>query len=218
MTETTDNAASASVAATIAIAKAATTAVAAPATRIQPAYSEFNGVLDIDTVEVMSMATPRITGQQGSLFKGEEDLGSKIKFQMMSFSPRWVIGTGEDDAEAKEFFRISYNHETTTQGENVEDYMQMLKAKGYSKASISPYLDIFGFILWTEKGGDVAKPELVFLQCAKTSAAAFKAFATTQGFLAAKGLVTPSDIIEVHAEKRTSGNNKFTNFSFHVAK
>ncbi len=184
-----------------------------------PAFAEFNGFFDTATVDSLALATPRIKGEQGSLFRGQDELGPAIQFEIVSFNPRWVIGCGEDNDEARELFRVSYDNEVTTNGEDVQDYIHSLKAQGYAKANISPYLDVFGFVT---KIGDkeipVERRELSCLQCSKTSMGAFQAFCTTQGLLQSRGLSRQTSVVEVHAEKRTSGNNKYTNFSFHMPK
>ena len=46
----------------------------------------------------------------------------------------------------------------------------------------------------------------------------FMAFCTTQGLLRSKGIGKDSTEIEVHAEARSKGSNKYTNFSFHPVK
>ena len=216
-----EQSAAASVAATTAIAKAATTSVGA-ARQFKVAFAEHNNVFDTPTVEGLSLAAPRIKGEQGSLFKGaDNDLGASIQFEIVSFNHRWAIGSGEDDKEAKDFFRVSYDNQTISgSGESVQAYVESLKAQGFDKANVSPYLDIFGFVTWTEKNGHIAPEnrELCCLQCSKTSMGNFTAFATTQGLLQAKGLTQPTEVIEVHAEKRASGTNKYTNFSFHMPK
>ena len=217
MTTTTKDAGAS---AALAIAKAATGgAVAAhrPATKLVLAFSEKNAVFDVSTVESLAIALPRIKGEQGSLFQGDVDLGESIQFDIVSISPRWVIGTGEDDKEAKEYFRVSYDNETISgEGGSVAAYMESLKAQGFDKANKSPYLDIFGFVTWSDKKGavDPESRELSCLQCSKTSMGAFTAFATTRGLLESQGIAKPLDLIEVHAEKRASGTNKYTNFSF----
>lgn len=223
MQSTNEQSAAASVAATTAIAKAATTGVSvqkAP-TKLVQAFSQHHAVFDISTVEGLALAVPRVKAEQGSLFQGETDLGDKLQFEIVSISPRWVIGTGEDDKEAKDFFRVSYDNNVIS-GENtsVEDYLNDLKAQGFDKASKSPYLDIFGFVTWSDKKGDIEPDarELSCLQCSKTSMGAFTAFATTRGLLESKGIATATDVIEVHAEKRTSGSNKYTNMSFCMPK
>lgn len=222
-TETKD----AGVAATaIAAASAAASASAAVAeyrapTKLKLAFSDFNAVFDIPTVESLGMAVPRIKGEQGSLFQNDVDLGSHITFELVSVSPRWVVGTGTDDKESKEKFRVSFDNRTIS-GEStlLDDYLEALRAEGYDEAKKSNYLDIFGFIISSEKKGDVdpEQRELVCLQCSPTSMGAYTAFATTRGLLESKGVAKPTNIIEVHAEKRTSGSNKYTNFSFAVPK
>lgn len=215
----------AAAAASNAIAKASTSstevAVAKPAAKFQVAFADKNGVFDTATVEGLSLAAPRVKGEQGSLFKGDVDLGGKARLELISFNHRWAIGTGEDDKEATDFFRVSYDNKTLSGnggGADLADYVESLKAQGFTKAKSSPYLDVWGFITWSEKTGDVPmdQRELVCLQCSQTSLGAFTAFATTRGLLESKGMAKPIDVIEIHAEKRASGTNKYTNFSFHV--
>ena len=81
-------------------------------------------------------------------------------------------------------------------------------------------MDMWGFVTWTEKTGPVPAEErqLVRVQASQTSMGAFVAFATTRGLLESRGLVKPIDVIEIHAEKRTSGTNKYTNMSFFAPK
>lgn len=222
-TMTTQTTTDAGVAAATAIAKAATTSVelARPAAKFSVAFADKNNVFDTATVEGLSLAAPRCKGEQGSIFMGDVDLGSAIQFELISFNHRWVIGTSENDAEAKEFFRVSHDG-VTIQGEStrVDDYLESLKAQGFSKAKKSPYMDLWGFVVWSEKNGDVPVDErqLVCVQASQTSMGAFVAFATTRGLLESKGLAKPIDVIEIHAEKRTSGSNKYTNFSWCVPK
>lgn len=211
-------------AATTAIATASASAAVAEykaPTKLKLAFTDKQAVFDISTVEGLGMAIPRIKGEQGSLFQGDVDLGGFIQFEVVSISPRWVIGTGEDDAESKEKFRVSLDNRTIS-GETtlVEDYIESLKAEGFDKTKKTNYLDIFGFVSTSEKKGAVPddQRELVCLQCSPTSMGAFTAFATTRGLLESKGVAKPIDVIEVRAEKRTSGNNRFTNFSFHAPK
>jgi hypothetical protein len=225
-TVTTENTIAADVAsaqsqASTAIATAQTRAVGAPAKKLTLAFAEQQNVFDTATVEGLSMASPRIKGEQGSLFMGEKDLGSKIRFELVSWNKRWAIGTGTDDKEAKDYFRVSYDNQTISgDGGSVSDYIEGLKAEGFSKAKASPYGDLFGFITWSEKDGEIAVDErqLCILQASQTSLGAFVSFCTTRGLLQSKGVAQELDEIEVHAEKRVSGSNKYTNFSFHAPK
>ena len=223
-TNTADNTASASVQATTAIATAAaSSAVVAGSTptKFKVAFADKCGIFDTDTVEGMSLAVPRAKAEQGSIFISDQDQGSIIQFELISFNYRWAIGTGEQDKEAAQFFRVSFDNKTISgTGESLDAYVESLKAQGFNKTKVSPYLDMFGFVTWSEKNGTVPVEErqLVCVQCSQTSLGAFKAFSATRGLLESKGVVQPLDVIEIHAEKRTSGSNKFTNYSFHAPK
>lgn len=221
-TTTIEQQASADVAATTAIATAATTAVGAPAKKFTVAFKDKNNVFDTTTVESLSMAVPRITGEQGAAFKNGEELGGKIRLEIVSFNHRWVVGTGENDAEAKDFFKVSYDNKTISgSGDDFHAYLEKLKAEGFNKAKISPYLDVFGFVVWTEKKGDVPvdERELCCLQCSQTSLGNFTAFCTTRGLLESKGVAKPIDVIEVTAQKQQNKNgDKYTNWTFSVPK
>lgn len=221
MNTTTAAKTDAGVQASTAIATASANAVTTPSAKFTLAFVDKNCVFDTDTVKGLSLATPRIKGEQGSLFKGDEDLGDAIQFELISFNHRWAIGSGEDDAEAKDFFKTSYDGKTLSDsGASMADYVDSLKAQGFSKAKASQYMDLFGFVTWTAKKGSIAVEdrELCLLQCSPTSVGAWTAFCTTQGLLQSKGVAKPFDVIEVHAEKRTKGTNKYTNFSFSVPK
>lgn len=209
-------------AATSAITKAAGGALSTNVdVKFTVAFKEKNNVFDTSTVEGLSLAAPRIKGEQGSLFMGQEDLGSEIQFELISFNHRWAIGTGEDDKEAKDYFKVSYDN-LTLSGETtlISDYLESLKAQGFKKAKKSPYMDLWGFVTWSKAKGEIPVDErqLACLQCSQTSMGAFTAFSTTRGLLESKGLAKPMDTIEVHAEKRVSGTNRYTNFSFFVPK
>lgn len=204
-----------------AITKAASTSVGAAA-KFKVAFAESNNVFDTTTVQGLSLAAPRIKGEQGSMAQGDLELGSKIHFELISFNQRWAMGCGDDkNKESKDYFRVSYDNvtlsgETTT----IADYMESLKAQGFAHPNKEPYLDLWGFVTWSEKTGDISMDErqLACLQCSKTSMGAFAAFSTTRGLLESKGLVKPISVIEVHAEKRSKDTFKYTNFSFHVPK
>ncbi len=223
-TMTTNTTQDAGAAATTAIATAAASAAVAEykaPTKMKLAFVDKQAVFDISTVEGLAMAVPRIKGEQGSLFQNDVDLGDSLQFEVVSISPRWVVGTGENDKEAKDYFRVSYDNKTISgEGGSIDDYLESLKAQGFEKAKKSNYLDIFGFVVSSQKKGDVPadQRELACLQCSPTSMGAFTAFATTRGLLESKGVAKPIEVIEVHAEKRTSGDNKFTNFSFSAPK
>ena len=90
--------------ASTAIAKAASTGVSTNVRKFEPAFKDKNNVFDNATVEGLSMAAPRIKGEQGSMALGDQDLGEAIQFELVSFNHRWAIGTGENDKEGVNTF------------------------------------------------------------------------------------------------------------------
>lgn len=218
--------AQASAKASTTIAKASAGAVAASTQKkFEMAFADKQWAFDEDAVVGLSMSVPRIKGEQGGAYIEQTSLGGKFRIEVESWNPRLLISSGlqSSDAgyqEAMEYLRTSYDG-ATIHGEDttVAEYIEHLKEMGYNKARASKYIDLFGFVTWKEKGGDVA-PEaraLHLVQLSQTSAGNFAAFCTTQGLLRSKGLVTgDGSVIEVHADARSKGNNKYTNFSFHT--
>ncbi len=217
-----DTDAEAAAQASTAIAKAASTGVSTNVRKFEPAFKDKNNVFDNATVEGLSMAAPRIKGEQGSMALGDQDLGEAIQFELVSFNHRWAIGTGENDKEAKDFFRVSLDNETISgEGTLVTDYLNTLRAKGFAKAKKSPYMDLWGFVTWSSKTGAIPVDErqLACLQCSQTSMGNWTSFCTSRGLLEQSGRVKPIDLIEVHAQKQSNKNgDKYTNFSFFVPK
>ena len=205
-----------------AIAKAAGTGVSTNVRKFEPAFKDKNGVFDNATVEGLSMAAPRIKGEQGSMALGDQDLGEEIQFELVSFNHRWAIGTGVSDKEAKDYFRVSLDNETISgEGTLITEYLNTLRAKGFAKAKKSPYMDLWGFVTWSSKTGAIPVDErqLACLQCSQTSMGNWTSFCTSRGYLEQSGRVKPIDLIEVHAQKQSNKNgDKYTNFSFFVPK
>lgn len=224
-TNTADNTASASVQATTAIATAAaSSAVVAGSTptKFKVAFAERCGVFDTATVEGLALAAPPLKGEQASIYKGDKELGKKIHFELISFNHRWTVGTGESDKESKDYFRVSLDNKTISgTGEDLYAYLESLKAQGFNKAKVSPYLDLFGFVVWVEGKGEIPvdERELCRLQCSQTTMGNFTAFCTTRGLLESKGIAKPIDVIEVTAQAQQNKNgDRYTNMTFAVPK
>lgn len=223
MTTKTETAATASVEATTAIATAAASSALSTTTtptKFKVAFADKNNVFDTPTVEGLAMAAPALKGEQGSIYKGDKELGKRMHFELISFNHRWTVATGENDSESKEKFRVSLDNKTISgTGEDLHAYLDALKAEGYSKARISPYMDLFGFVVWVEGKGEIAVDdrELCRLQCSQTSMGNFVAFSTTRGLLESKGVAKPIDVIEVQAQaQQNKGGDRYTNFLFSV--
>jgi hypothetical protein len=229
MTETTSTAANeaAEAVASTAIAQAQTTAVAAARPKMQAAYAEFQDVFDADTVGGMALSVPTIKGEQGGAYVGEKLLGTRFRIEVISWNYRWMITSGLQSKdggyeESKQYIANSYDNQTVHGKDmSVDEYLQMLReAHGYDKAGKSQYIDLFGLVTWTEKGGDIAPEdrELHRVQLSQTSAGNFAAFCATQGVMVSRGIVKElSSVIEFEAVARSKGTNKYTNFSMRVA-
>lgn len=223
-----ETAAPAAEAAATAIAQAQTTAVAAARPKMQAAYAEFQNVFDADTVAGMALSVPTIKGQQGACYHETTSFGERIRIQIISWNYRWMITSGLQNKdpgyeESKQYIANSYDG-VTVHGKDmtIDEYLAFLRgAKAYDKAGKSQYIDLFGLLLWKEKGGDVPEDEseMYRVQLSQTSAGAFAAFCATQGVMVSRGIIkTLPSVIEVKAEPRTKGTNMYTNFSFKVAK
>lgn len=220
---TTEAKAAADVAATTAIAKAATTAVGS-AKKMVIAFAASKDTIDTNTVSALAMSSPRITAEQGSAYLNrKEDLGKVVHIEIVSWNHRWAIGTGENDKEAVDYFKVSYNGETLD-GEpdvTVAAYLESLKSEGFSKAKVSPYADLWGFVTYTEKKGDIPEDqrELTVVQLSQTSLGNFTSFCVSRGLLESRGVAQPATVIELHAEAQESRRgDRYTNFSFKAAK
>lgn len=221
--------ATADVAATTAIAAASAgaVAVAKPALKFKMGFADQKDAFPVEAVVGLSNSAPRIKGEQGACYIEQNSLGTKIRMSVESWNHRTLVSAGLDpkDAgyeESKQYIRNSYDGGATIfgEGQSVKEYLDYLKSIGYDKARSSQYIDVWGFVTWTEKKGDVPAEEqtLHLLQASQTSAGAFTAFCTTQGLLQSKGIGREFSEVEVHAEARAKGTLKYTNFSFHVPK
>lgn len=194
--------------------------------KFQMALAEQMNAFPTEAVAALSMSVPRIKAEQGACYIADKSLGDKIRMTLESWNKRWLISAGLDSKdpgyqESVEFLATSYDG-VTVDGKNqtVDEYVAFLKTRGYPKAGASPYADLWGFVTWTAKDGEVAPEEqtLHLLQASKTSLGNFTAFCTTQGLLRSKGLSVDLSEIEVHAMARSNGSNKFTNFNFVAAR
>ena len=209
-------------------AVAKNTAVAAPAPKktFKMAFDEQKDAFPLEAVIGLSMAAPRIKGEQGACYIADKSLGDKVRMSVESWNIRHLISSGLDSKdpgyqESIEYLATSYDGETVEgKGQTIDEYVAYLKSIGYTKARASKYGDIWGMVSWTAKDGDVAPEQqtLHLLQASQTSLGNFMAFCTTQGLLRSKGIGVASEELEVHAVARSKGNNKYTNFDFVVPK
>lgn len=204
-----DAASDAGVQATTAIAKAATTAVAAAPKKFTAALTEYLNVMDpTDVQDLGAGAFPKVVANMGgfSLDRNgaKEKLGKEIDFELISYNERIAVVPGVDGADAKKKVRYSYDGKTIRDEDlSVEEYLASLKDAGFEKASIKKYLEVWGMVVrkmdakgvWTDIPVD--KQEIVQLQLSPQSVTRWKAFQVQFGMKISKGLVKFNGVLRV---------------------
>jgi hypothetical protein len=190
---------------------AAPTAVARPAAKFVPALTEFQNAIPLETIEGMGIGgLPRITADLGGFNMGDKPLGNQIKIQLLSWNVKYALVTGSTDAEANEFYKVSYDGIRTTSGESVDEYLTWLKnVKGYEKAVNKQYVDLWAFLTFAN-GKDLSEDECktVNVQISPFSVSKWHAFQLDLGIRQARGMAV-SDVIVLNAERGKMGANSF---------
>lgn len=105
----------------------------------------------LDAVADASYGTfPSIVASNGTHMVsggGSVDLGKVLKFQAIVAKPVWKVTPGSNDDEAKDYFSVSSDGETTNQGQPIEEALQDALDAGYSKAAIKEYIDVICIIV-----------------------------------------------------------------------
>ncbi len=158
---------------------------------------------------------PKITADLGGFVMDEKLLGSKLKIQLLSWNEKFAVVTGVQDAEASEFFKVSYDGVNLVGGGNVEEYLSWLKnVKGYEKASKKRYIDIWGFLTYAnDKDLPEDECKTVNVQVSPFSVSKFHAFQLDLGIRQGRGM-TVSDTIVLNAERGKMGSNNFGYITF----
>lgn len=219
MNETTAHV-DAGVTASTTIAQAKSTAVGV-AKKFVVALGDKKDAMPTEMVAQFGRVAPSVTAEQGSLklnVQGAKTkLGKKIRVRVVSFNDRWLVTPGVMDKEAKEKVRSSYDKvNLDDDSDTVQGYLDFLKADGYDKARLEPYIDLWVDILWTEEKGEVKAEEqqLTRVQLSKTSAGNFSYACGNRGRLESMGLVPPSELLEIRCEDLEGKNGSYSNMSF----
>lgn len=205
----------------------ATAAASAVAVHSKPPviFAHLLDAMPVDTVQTFARVAPAVTAEGGQLKLNrngqKEKLGKTIRVRPVSFNHRWMAVPGSNDKEAKEFVRSSYDKVNLDDGStSLDGYVAELQAKGYDKAHVEPYIDLWCDIVWTEAKGDIAveEQELTRLQLSKTSIGNWNYFCANRGRLEKAGLVAPLDVVEVQCEDLEGKSGSYSNMSFHAPK
>lgn len=196
-----------------------------PSTKLKPKFAP----ADFDVISGMENALPpvefgegvRLVASNGNIMDGDKRiLGEWIDFQLLSWNNRWVISPGGEakDEEAKGFARYSMDGETTTRGEPIPEYMEMVKRSGYSKVALKLYVDLFGVLRGSAKSTEhVGKT--VSISLSPDSVKAFSGFRrdVTVGLML--GSLEMPDLsggllVKVGTEIKSGNGNSWTKFTF----
>lgn len=215
----------AKVEATTAIAKAQTTAVGAVKKGFSAALQELENQLEIDHVKALGVGTlPKLTADRAGFEMGEgkdqKTFGDYVDFEIYSFNKRWLITAGVDGEEGKEMLRTSYDGETLeNEAMGAKEYLGYLKEQGYGKADMRLYYDAWGFIVNSEKLGEVdeADREMVQLQLSPSSVKQFTAYQIQAGIKASMTKKEVSNIVRATIERKEFGGNKYASIKFSAA-
>lgn len=118
----------------------------------------------------------------------KKSMGSVIQLQLLSWQHSWQISPGSDTDEAKTMVRYSDDGITTTKGENIEEYLNTIKANGYTGAKLDHRVTLAGMLVGTEKGSRL-EGELVQIDLSKTSKQEFDKYMLGTSFKIGQGLL-----------------------------
>lgn len=168
---------------------------------------------------------PSVVASNGAHMMGEVNLGKEIKFQGIVQKDVWKVTPGSNDDEAKDYFAVSHDGETTTKGVSLEDALQEALDAGYSKAAIKKYIDIICVLVDCDSEAHIG--ETITLQLAPSSVFAWKPIAGRVKMRAAMGKLEATPIMgdpelgsavvfTSTAEPTKVKGNNFTKFLFSV--
>lgn len=141
-------------------------------------------------------------------------IGTEILFELMSFQQNWQISPGTDDDDDIKHVRYSDDGKFTTEGEDINEYLQALKAADYGDAKCTERLILAGTIV-----GGTHDGKLVQLNLPPTSKSAFDRFKMQASIDISKGKRSPADLatLKLKAVPQSKGKNTWTVVHFDYA-
>jgi hypothetical protein len=187
------------------------------------AFHDKELAIPIEDVRQWFMPSPSITSVSGSAkHSAKGSLGKSFVFQLDSYNVRFLAVPGSNDKEAKMLVRNSYDKINLDDGSGtLKDYIEALKAQGYTKAHVAEYCDLWGRVTWSEKFGPTDPNDDEWdarVQLSATSANNFNYFCGKRGKLQSSGLAPVLDCVEITAVTLEGKSGDYTNFSFSAPK
>jgi hypothetical protein len=154
----------------------------------------------------------RVQANNGSfldLGDNKKTMGDTIQLRLLSWQDSYQISPGSDAEEAKQYVRYSHDGVTTTQGENIAEYVQRLKANGYPAAKCDHRVVICGELVGSSKDSRLVG-SLVQLDLSATSKQEFDKYQINTAFKLGRGLVTQDavELMTMKAEVASGKNNR----------
>lgn len=201
--------------------KVANTSVASPLSA-GTVLKSLQNAIPTDELENLGIGVfPRITvGLDGFSKNKTIELGTRIKFEVLSWSYVWLVVTGEqNNDEANKAIRTSYDGVNLKGGEGtVADYVKYLKdVGGYDKASVKQYVEVYANLLeYEEKKGKemvtvevgAEEQEICQISLSPQSVGQWGRYMLESGLRRAKG-IEDSNVVVANQEKKVLGANKF---------
>jgi hypothetical protein len=199
------------------------TAVGAVRPPLIKAFHDKELAIPIEDVRQWFMPSPSITSVSGGCKHSTKgSLGKSFVFQIDSYNVRFLAVPGSNDKEAKMLVRNSYDKINLDDGSGtLKDYIDGLKAQGYTKAHVAEYCDLWGRVTWSEKFGATDPNDDEWdarVQLSSTSANNFNYFCGKRGKAQSAGLVPVLDCVEITAVSLEGKSGDYTNFSFSAPK
>lgn len=178
-------------------------------------FSELVGLIDSSQLEYNTI--PRIVANNGFLYDANDKASrfDEIAFQVVSYSPRWMVTPGSSVDDARDYVKVSFDGEFCTDGTGVEEAIQEAKDAGFPKAKLSEYLDVFVLVRECPKNQDL-EGELVQLSLSPSSVKKFKGFELQTGIKLSQGLISPEEAVVFRARPLLQSweSNEWTSFEF----
>lgn len=200
------------------------------------ALAQANPNRPIPLIRRLENAEPSLAGIQMGTFprvtldlsgyavnKTEKQLGSWIEFEVISWNELTIVTHGKNNATADDNkkMRTSVDHVWLQDGSmTVADYVKFLKVtEGYDTATSKKYLEVFGVVTASDKGGVVSEADqgLHQLSLSPQSVVKWQGFMATAAWKASKGGDQGDRVkIRMGFDPKMIGTNKFAvaNFAF----
>lgn len=208
-------------AATTAIAKAKGGALTAGGGKFSAALTELEYALSLEDVRSLGTGTlPKLVADRAGFELDGKNYGDYVDFQIVSHNRRWLVSAGIDGDEGKKLLRTSYDQETLEdETMSLNEYIEHLKEEGYEKASVREYVDLWGFVVNSEKLGEIDEDsddafDLIQVQLSPQSVRSFKGFQARAGVRAAMTKKPVDSKVRLTIERREYDGNKYASIKF----